>query len=506
VLFLAAQLADGLAFIHARGICHRDLKPSNVLLGPDDRPRLLDFNLCAGPRAHGRLGGTLPYMAPEQLRALAAAPGQDVPAPDARADLYSLGVKLYELLAGEHPAGALPLKLDSAELREHLLRRQQAGPRPLRQANPDVDRGTARLVERCLAPDPQERPDSAAALAADLRRCLSPLRRVRRGAGRRRGAVLAAALGGLLVLFTGARLWSRREPYAVRQLNQGQDDYRQGDYDRAVGHFTAALRADPRLVRALVMRGRACQRLGAADRGNFGLALADFQRVDQLAPDGKVKACMGYCRNRLGFPHDATFSYHKAIEAGFHTAAVFNNLGCSYLERGKVENAQQSLDQAIALDPTLQAAFHNRALVFLHRSLSARNAWHASRRAGGAAGAGPGGEGREASVEKLKQLLGRGISDIEKAIELGPGTAKLYYDAARLCALAAEFGGPLTPALKYSEQAVAHGYNPQVLGDDLLLEALKQDDRFPDLIRRAPPPRIPQPPARLIDPLQDSSD
>jgi tetratricopeptide (TPR) repeat protein len=512
VVHLAAQLADGLAFIHARGICHRDLKPSNVLLSPDGRPMLLDFNLCAGPLAAGRLGGTLPYMAPEQLRALAAGPGQDL---DARSDIYSLGVILYELLTGQHPAGPLPLKLEQAELRRHLLERQQAGPRPLRQANPDVDQRLARLVERCLAWGPQDRPASAAALAADLRSCLSPLGRARRWVGRHRRAVLAAALAGLLVLLTGAYLWSLRDPYAVRRLNRGLDDYRQGEYARAVECFTDALQADPRLARALFARGRAYQRLGAADKGNFGLALGDFQRADELTPSGKIKACLGYCSNRLELPRDAKFYYEEATAAGFANAAVFNNLGCTYLELGDLRLARENLDRALALDPTLQAAFHNRALAYLQQALRRRAALGPPQQVGGGAGKGARrkDDDREAAAQELSRLLEKGFVDVRQAMERGPVTAKLCYDATRLCVLAAEFGGPAPPApdyvtlaLDYAERAVRHGHNPQGLAADPLLKGLKQQRRFQDLTRLPPPAGTPQQPSRLIDPLRGLPD
>jgi hypothetical protein len=72
---LVAQLADALGYTHTKGICHRDLKPSNVLLGPDGRPMLLDFNLSQDRAVtERRLGGTLPYMAPEQLEATVLEP------------------------------------------------------------------------------------------------------------------------------------------------------------------------------------------------------------------------------------------------------------------------------------------------------------------------------------------------------------------------------------------------------------------------------------------------
>ena len=97
-------MADGLAHAHERGILHRDLKPANILLGDDGEPLLLDFNLAAdtklrGPASAALIGGTLPYMAPEHLQALR---GEDRTL-DARSDLYSLGVILFELLTGNHP-------------------------------------------------------------------------------------------------------------------------------------------------------------------------------------------------------------------------------------------------------------------------------------------------------------------------------------------------------------------------------------------------------------------
>src|SRR5262249_24979605 len=104
VLWIAARLADGLSHAHERGILHRDLKPANILLTEDGQPMLLDFNLSRDRKARGgaaaaSIGGTLPYMAPEHLEAFCGKRSTV----DERSDLFSLGVILYELLAGKTP-------------------------------------------------------------------------------------------------------------------------------------------------------------------------------------------------------------------------------------------------------------------------------------------------------------------------------------------------------------------------------------------------------------------
>jgi serine/threonine protein kinase len=97
VCWVMARVADGLAHAHARGIVHRDVKPANVLVADDGQPMLLDFGVAADLKAKvaaDAAGGTIPYMAPEQLAHLFA--GE--PTPDPRADVYAVGVILYEWL------------------------------------------------------------------------------------------------------------------------------------------------------------------------------------------------------------------------------------------------------------------------------------------------------------------------------------------------------------------------------------------------------------------------
>ncbi len=160
-LWVIARLADGLAHAHGQGILHRDLKPANVLLADDGRPMLLDFNLAVDAAVDALPGGTLPYMAPEQIDAFV----KGTHSPDARSDLYSLGVMLYQMLTGRLP---YPPRESSAEGIAAAVAVRRLPPASVRLLNLTVPESTAELVRRLLDRDPSRRFDSASALRADL--------------------------------------------------------------------------------------------------------------------------------------------------------------------------------------------------------------------------------------------------------------------------------------------------------------------------------------------------
>ena len=200
---IGAQLADALHFIHTRNICHRDLKPSNVLITPDGQPMLLDFNLSADEQtADTPVGGTLPYMSPEQLRTTDTESAGSAGKLDGRSDLFSLGVVLFELLTCKHPFGPLTPEWSTKEARLRLIQQQERGPAPLRRLNPNVDRRLARLVERCLAFNVKARPQCAAELAADLRGSSSLLTK---GCAIRQPPSLVDRVGGCCLPNSGCR-------------------------------------------------------------------------------------------------------------------------------------------------------------------------------------------------------------------------------------------------------------------------------------------------------------
>ena len=155
----AGQVCDGLAHVHAHGLVHRDLKPSNIMVDDARRVRLMDFGLVkldtdtAQLTQHGRVVGTYRYMAPEQAR------GEVVVH---RADLYSLGVILFELLCGRPPF----LSRRPAELWSDIISRPPAAPASI---NPGVDPGLAHIALRLLAKDPRQRFQTAAEVGAALR-------------------------------------------------------------------------------------------------------------------------------------------------------------------------------------------------------------------------------------------------------------------------------------------------------------------------------------------------
>jgi WD40 repeat protein/tRNA A-37 threonylcarbamoyl transferase component Bud32 len=259
----AARVADALDYAHRSGIVHRDVKPANIMMDRDGQPVLADFGLAIQADAaatltqHGDVLGTPAYMSPEQARGR----GHEV---DARTDVYSLGVVLYEMLSGH-----LPFEGQGASILHRVIHEEPPPPARHRSAIP-ADLETVCL--KALAKEPSRRYSSAAALAEDLRRYLDhlPVRARRLGPLGRLGlwcrrnpalaATMTAAAAAIIVVAS----------VGFVQVVHERDRYR-SERDRA----------EANLYRALLGEARA--QLRARDTGWWWQALGNIQKAARLA-------------------------------------------------------------------------------------------------------------------------------------------------------------------------------------------------------------------------------
>lgn len=321
VLWIARQVAEGLAHAHERGIVHHDLKPANVLLADDGTPLLLDFNLASNPRsaAFAIVGGTVPYMSPEQLRSLGtesaesiedaseAAPERDTPrAASAASDVFSLGALLHELLTGRLPFAK---RSGPDELARALADRRQPLARPS-SLNGQVPSSVDAIVTKALAFEPERRYASMRDMVEDLDRQLtdrplrfapdrSPVQRLRKWIRRNpRGPSLLVAI--LAVLATGAAVLGlavQRNRALPLEARKQRDDFH-SQATPALYHLYHAVSADPHhLERGIDLGAAALRPLGVFDNphwdaNSFARLLDDDHGARLRAEVGELVAAM----------------------------------------------------------------------------------------------------------------------------------------------------------------------------------------------------------------------
>jgi Tfp pilus assembly protein PilF len=205
--------------------------------------------------------------------------------------------------------------------------------------------------------------------------------------------------------------------------------------------------------------------------GQFDSAGVAYLTALRSRPDGKVEAMYGYCLGRMRCDQDAVAYNTAAIEGGFETAEVYNNRGYSFFRMKQPDEAEDDFIKALRLDPSLQSPCFNLALLA---------------------------ENRAAKDSNPKSVCQAGMAHIQKALEIGPRRADLYYHGAILYTKASQWD----KALAYLETAIELGIQPNQL-EDAAFQPLKEHSRYKKL--KALPYRQfePEPTPNLVDPVRD---
>ena len=403
VIDYARQIVAGLAAAHEKGVVHRDLKPANLFLTTDGRIKILDFGLAKlrppqalsekidlnastqSPAARlthsGAILGTVGYMAPEQVR------GQEA---DQRADIFSFGVILYEMLTGERA-------FQGESLADVLAAVVRDDPPEITASNAQVPARLAHLVHHCLAKRPDDRVQSAHDLSVVLTALHAPANSqletaalstlLERGSlVKRRLPPRPLMIGTLLLMGALAYLglgravgWWPFRPQALQAAANAQSWYevgtqmlREGTYYKAKEFLEQSVQKDPqfplaraRLAEALMELDFAAEaqrqllvvaslvpdrsRLQAMDRltleavlnmvaRDFSGAIASYTRMAALAPaveQARVYFDLGRAYEKGDEPAHAIASYQKALVRDPHAAAAHLRLGAIYGQREK---------------------------------------------------------------------------------------------------------------------------------------------------------------------------
>jgi len=360
----ARQIASSLAAAHGAGIVHRDLKPQNVMVTRENLVKVLDFGLAkvthpdiadtqgptmtAGLTQQGQTLGTPAYMSPEQIE------GRKV---DARSDVFSFGIVLYEMLAGRRPFPGTTI----ASLARDIV---FSDPEPVTRSRPEVPVEVAKLVERALSKDPAGRFADGAELksaieaiqtgeAATSRPLASRLRsgltltarRLRPGRGVAGIVIALLVVAGAFVArpFVRGLFPTRGEgsetaamtPYDL--YRSGMEDlsryFEEGRIDDAIERFQRAVAADPNYA-----------------PGFTGLSLAYWRKFRVDKDESQLDRSLQYARN--------------ALQLDPQLAAAHTALGLAAVEAGKLDEAETEFELARQLDP-LDPSVH-RGLAELH--------------------------------------------------------------------------------------------------------------------------------------------
>jgi eukaryotic-like serine/threonine-protein kinase len=360
-LALMVRICDGVHHAHQRGLIHRDLKPGNILVDDTGQPKILDFGVArmAGTEVEvarqtslGQIVGTLSYMSPEQVLA-------DPLELDIRSDVYSLGVILYELLAGR-----LPYNVSHRQLPEAVRTIREEDPTSLSSISRIYRGDIETIVGKAMEKDKARRYASAAELSADIRRYLGdePIAarppstgyQLQKFAHRHRA--LVGGIAAVFVVLAGGIVASTSQ--AIRANRAGEAAL--AERDRAVA---AEARAQQERNAALSEKRRADSAAAEAQATNNFLeddllAQADVSNQSKPGagpdPDLRVRTALDRAADRI------TGKFNKQPEV---EASIRDTIGRTYTSLGVYQDARKQLERALAVRRRVLGVEHPKTLL-----------------------------------------------------------------------------------------------------------------------------------------------
>ncbi|MFO0966231.1 MAG: protein kinase [Gemmataceae bacterium] len=322
---IGAQVAEALAHAHDKGVLHRDIKPANVLLDKAGAAWVTDFGLAKFAEADdltapGAVVGTLRYMPPERFQGQA----------DARGDVYSLGLTLYEMLA-------LRPAFDETGHERLFAQVSRAEPAPPSRWRRGIPRDLETVVLKAIARDPAHRYQTAAALAEDLRRVVDdrpvlarragPLERWRRWS--RRNPLVASLSAALVLVLLATALGSTIAAFNFRELANAESEAR-GDADAKAKQLSDQIE---RLNKANGLLDRAGQREATQDWAGAG---ADYDEAIELRPDhSQAWAARAVFHLRIGLLDEAAVDLERTFALRLPSdPQLWYYRGCLFAYRG----------------------------------------------------------------------------------------------------------------------------------------------------------------------------
>ena len=447
-LQLMLQISEALAHAHEQGVLHGDLKPSNIVMSIAGMPMLVDFNLSQSCESNNLVtGGTLPYMAPEQIRSMLLGPDRSDRV-DQRSDIFSLGVILFELLTGRLPFEASQPETEPFAAAGRMLDAQNDGVASLRPLMRDLDPGLTDLLASCLSLDAQDRPQDIRRVSEEIRRYLSWTHRFRRALRRHRPARRHPRRDGR---HDGRRTRHVVKSTALCARSPFPAGCRSISPTRLRGRYRVPRRCDRgrRTVRRRLLGPRfaAMQRfeLDKFD-GWLDFAFQNFTLADAHGCGSEALNARAYCLIRKNDFELAIHDLEELEQSGEVSAEVANNLAYCYekmagqpsIDPNRFEDLIQKRDRYLRLACSLAEDAPeprvNLAILELSRYRSSDGDY----------------------------LPSDGLDAARRAIELGSDSTAIYVVAAKLAGvLAAETGDDalIDQCLDFLECAVDRGHS-----------------------------------------------